>query len=125
MLAKVQNDRQAELGAGNPVNFPSTAFNEGMHYTNGVFLIFDPGYHHVIVNLRSPSIDSTLEADIMVNFEHGYGFAERVGGGSLNLLSIVKLELYDSINVRIRAGIATKHADASNFQIQKINFNNY
>ena len=124
LLAKVVNDGKAGLGAGNPVDFPSIKFNEGMHYTNGVFLIFDPGYYQVTVNLLPLTGTGTIEADIMVNNKHGNGFGKGTDAG-LNMSSIVKLELYDSVNVRIRKGTTDLYQDANNFQIQKINFNNY
>ena len=60
----------------------------------------------------------------MVNNKHGNGFGRSIGG-TLNMMSIVKLELYDSVNVRIRTGKTTTSWDANNFQMQKINYNNY
>lgn len=117
MLAKVTNDDKGGLTPGNPVNFKSVRFNEGMQYTNGVFLIFDPGYYQITITLLDES--TRLEADIMVNNIHGNGFA-RANGGSLYVSTIVKLELYDSVNVRIRTGTTTRHGDANHFEIQKI-----
>ena len=57
----------------------------------------------------------------MVNNKHGNGFGRSIGG-TLNMMSIVKLELYDSVNVRIRTGKTTTSWDANNFQMQKINY---
>ena len=123
MLAKVGNDGETGLNAGNPINFKSVKLNEGMQYNNGVFLILQPGYYQVIVNLGDAPPDYiSIEADIMVNNIHGNGFGR---GGSVNMASIVKLDLYDSVNVRIRKGTTGKYADQNNFQIQKININNY
>ena len=99
-------------------------FNEGMQYNNGVFLILEPGYYQVVVNLLPSNSDTDIQADIMVNNKHGNGFARSIGG-SLNMVSIAKLELFDSVNVRIRAGKTTTSWDANNFQIQKIYFNNH
>ena len=80
MLAKVTSDDKGGLTPGNPVNFKSVRFNEGMQYTNGVFLIFDPGYYQITITLLDES--TRLEADIMVNNIQGNGFA-RANGGSL------------------------------------------
>ena len=103
-MARVGNDGKTGLVAGNPINFKLVQLNEGMEYNNGVFLILKPGYYQVIVNLgdhiRTISPDYTgIEADIMVNNIHGNGFG---WGGSVNMASIAKLDLYDSVNVRIR-----------------------
>ena len=117
MLAKVTNDDKGGLTPGNPVNFKSVRFNEGMQYTNGVFLIFDPGYYQITITLLDES--TRLEADIMVNNGNGNGFA-RANGGSLYVSTIVKLELYDSVNVRIRTGTTNRYGDANHFEIQKI-----
>ena len=123
MLAKVGNDGKTGLNAGNPINFKLVQFNEGMQYNNGVFLILQPGYYQVTVNLGDYAPDYTgIDADIMVNNIHGNGFGR---GGSVNMASIVKLDLYDSVNIRIRKGTTGKYDDQNNSQIQKININNY
>ena len=83
-------------------------------------MILQPGYYQVIVNLGEDP--NGIEADIMVNNLHGNGFGR---GGSVNMASIVKLDLYDSVNIRIRKGTTGKYDDQNNFQIQKININNY
>ena len=88
-----------------------------MKECNGVFLIFDPGYYQITITLLDES--TRLEADIMVNNIHGNGFA-RANGGSLYLSTIVKLELYDSVNVRIRTGTTNRYGDANHFEIHKI-----
>ena len=127
MLAKVANDGTGGLTPGNPVNFKSVWFNEGMQYTNGVFLIFDPGYYQITITLTNEGSgvsESGLAADIMVNNIHGNGFGLS-NGGSLYVSSIVKLELYDSVNVRIRTGTTTRHGDANHFEIQKISSSNH
>ena len=121
-MAKVGNDGKTGLNAGNPINFKLVKLNEGMEYNNGVFLILQPGYYQVIVNLGDHSGNYNIEADIMVNNIHGNGFGR---GGSVNMASIVKLDLYDSVNVRIRKGTTGKYDDQNNFQIQKININDY
>ena len=41
-----------KLPTGNPVVFEGISFNEEMIYNNGVFLILDPGYYRIDVNLR-------------------------------------------------------------------------
>ena len=40
------------LSAGNPTVFGGISFNEDMIYNNGVFLILNPGYYRIDVNLR-------------------------------------------------------------------------
>ena len=93
-----------------------------MQYTNGVFLVFDPGYYQITITLLNES--TRVDADIMVNNIHGNGFGLS-NGGSLYVSSIVKLELYDSVNVRIRTGTTTRHGDANPFEIQKISSSNH
>ena len=41
-----------KLPTQNPAVFEGISFNEGMNYNNGVFLILDPGYYRIDVNLR-------------------------------------------------------------------------
>ena len=40
-----------KLPTQNPAVFEGISFNEGMNYNNGVFLILDPGYYRIDVNL--------------------------------------------------------------------------
>ena len=108
------------LRPGSPVNFGHVWFNEGMEYKNGVFLIRKPGYYQVGVNL-TPAGRGDIGAYIMVNGKHGNGYAKGSNGSSLSMVSIVKLELYDSIYVRIFEGITSTAMDANTFQIAKIN----
>ena len=49
-MAKVHTT--GKLSVGNPAVFGGISFNEGMNYNNGVFLILDPGYYRIDVNLR-------------------------------------------------------------------------
>ena len=99
--------------------FPNILLNEGMHYTKGVFLIFDPGYYEVTFNLLTSS--GSVEADIMKNNVHGHGYGKSaVCGGTLHVSAIVKLEKFDSVSIRIRSGTTTQYYDANYFQIQKI-----
>ena len=49
-MAKVH--ATGKLSTGNPAVFGGISFNEGMNYNNGVFLILDPGYYRIDVNLR-------------------------------------------------------------------------
>ena len=110
------------LRPGSPVNFGHVWFNEGMEYKNGVFLIRKPGYYQVGVNLTpAKGYKGDIGAQIMVNGKHGNGFARGVNGGSLSMVSIVKLELYDSIYVKILEGTTSTSMDANTFQIAKIN----
>ena len=41
-----------KIPASNPAVFSGISFNEGMIYNNGVFLIMEPGYYRIDVNLR-------------------------------------------------------------------------
>ena len=41
-----------KIPTGNPAIFRGISFNEDMIYNNGVFLILDPGYYRIDVNLR-------------------------------------------------------------------------
>ena len=118
-MAKVGTDDL--LPAGNPINFKSVIFNESMTYKNGVFLILDPGYYEVILNLLPLNDQTDLSVDIMVNNrKDSFGYAKATNGASLNMSSIVKLELYDTVHIRIRDGTAHRYYDANNFQIRKI-----
>ena len=116
----MRNQFDHTLKPGGPVNFGHVWFNEGMKYKNGVFLIRKPGYYQVVVNLTPPATGD-ITAYIMVNGEHGNGYAKGSNGSSLSMVSIVKLELYDSIYVRIFEGITSTAMDANTFQIAKIN----
>ena len=98
--------------------FPNILLNEGMHYTKGVFLIFEPGYYQVTLNLLSWT--GSVEADIMVNNAHGYGYGKSATGGTLHMSPIVKLEKFDSVSIRMRSGTTSQFYDANYFQIQKI-----
>ena len=84
------------------------------------FLIRKPGYYQVGVNL-TPAGRGDIGAYIMVNGKHGNGYAKGSNGSSLSMVSIVKLELYDSIYVRIFEGTTSTAMDANTFQIAKIN----
>ena len=103
-----------------PVNFGHVWFNEGMIYKNGVFLIRQPGYYQVAVSF-TPERNTGIAARLMVNGKHGNGWARAVNGGSLSMVTIVKLELYDSIYVDLIEGKTTRAMDANTFQIAKIN----
>ena len=111
------------LNPGNPINFKSVYFNEGMHYTNGVFLILDPGYYQITIHLTMSDTAARIGAEIMINNLGGHTYGLGPNGGTLHMSSIVKLELYDSVNVKIRYGTTTKYSDANQFLIQKINSN--
>ena len=63
------------LGPASPVNFGHVWFNEGMKYKNGVFLIRQPGYYQVGVNL-TPGGNTEIRAQIIVNGKHGNGYAK-------------------------------------------------
>ena len=125
-MAKVGTDNLSVVPAGNPINFKSVIFNESMTYKNGVFLILDPGYYEVILNLMPRNDQTDLLVDIMVNNQKdSFGFAKATNGASLNMSSIVKLELYDTVHIRIRHGTAHRYYDANNFQIRKISGKSY
>jgi len=111
------------LYPGNPINFKSVYFNEGMQYTNGVFLIFDPGYYQVTIHLTPANKETDIDAEILINNLGRHLYGKGTNGGTLNISSIVKLELYDSVNVKIRYGTTTRYHDANQFVIQKISSN--
>ena len=121
LMAKVASG--GVLNPGNPIIFKSVYFNEGMQYTNGVFLILDPGYYRVTIHLTQEDRAKDIGADIMINNLNGHIYGLGTNGGTLHMSSIVKLELYDSVNVKIRYGITTGHSDANQFLIEKINSN--
>ena len=121
LLAKVCSGEV--LYPGNPINFKSVYFNEGMQYTNGVFLIFDPGYYQVTIHFTPANKETDIEAEILINNLNGHVYGKGTNGGTLNISSIVKLELYDSVNVKIRYGTTTPFHDANHFVIQKISSN--
>ena len=118
LLAKVCSGEV--LYPGNPINFKSVYFNEGMQYTNGVFLIFDPGYYQVTIHLTPVNKETDIGAEILINNLNSHLYGQGTNGGTLNISSIVKLELYDSVNVKIRYGTTTTFHDANQFVIQKI-----
>lgn len=121
LMAKVASG--GVLNPGNPIIFKGVYFNEGMQYANGVFLILDPGYYRFTIYLTPANKATDIGADIMINNLNGQGFGFGTNGWTLYISSLAKLELYDSVNVRIRYGTTTQFSDANQFLIEKINSN--
>ena len=119
VLAKVSANGQ-QISKSYIVNFEAIPYNESMIYKNGIFLILDPGYYEVKINFYS-IVNTVFDADLLVNNKHGYVYGRRNSKGSLNMSTIVKLNKYDSVFVRIKNGITSKWGDANNFSIRKIN----
>ena len=119
VLAKVGSDNQNPLLTADIVNFKKTMFIESMVYKNGIFFIVHPGYYEVTINLQ-PST-AIFEADMIVSGRKLGLYGRVVSQDSLNMSTILKLELYDIVHLRIRNGQTTIWFDANNFQIRKIN----
>ena len=118
VMAKVSNNGKS-LGTSHVVQFPHIVYKESMIYINGEFLIMDPGYYEVSINFYSV-LTSGLAADLMVNNRWGFVFGEILGKGTLNMSTIVKLNKYDYVHVRIKKGKTSIWGDANNFSIRKI-----
>ena len=58
-----------KIPTGNPAVFSGISFNEGMIYNNGVFLIMEPGYYRIDVNLRM-GYESKFKAAIGYSLEN-------------------------------------------------------
>ena len=93
VLAKVGSDNQNPLLTADIVNFKKTMFIESMVYKNGIFFIVHPGYYEVTINLQ-PST-AIFEADMIVSGRKLGLYGRVVSQDSLNMSTILKLELYD------------------------------
>ena len=123
VMAKVSANNDESLGKSNVVEFPNIIYNESMVYKNGVFLIQDPGYYEVTINFHQRldlGFYPGLDAELIVNSKHGFVYGRVNPKGSLNMSTIVKLNVYDNVNVKIRNGVTSKWGDANNFSIRKI-----
>ena len=90
-----------------------------MIYRNGEFTIQYPGYYEVSINFVSIK-SSGLKAELMINNKNGFLGGEVTGKGSLNMSTIVKLDVDDKVHVRIRKGKTSRFSGANNFSIRKI-----
>ena len=115
-MAKVAGN---SLNASETVDFRKIKFIESKIYRNGDFFIQYPRYSEVSINFYS-YWRSGLKADLMINNRNGFLFRERTGKGSLNMSTIVKLDAYDKVHVRIRNGQTSKYSDANFFTNRKI-----
>ena len=120
MLAKVAADGKSQLSKASVVNFKKIVYNESMVYANGVFLILDPGYYEISLNLYSKDKKTGLAAEILVNNRKGYGFGHAYREESVSFSTIVKVTDHDSIHVRIKSGKTGKWADGNYFKIEKL-----
>ena len=116
-MAKVAANGKS-LGKSNVVKFPSEIYMESMIYKNGEFNIQYPGYYEVSINFRS--VRRSFQAELMINNKTGFLFGEKNGKGSMNMSTIVKLEVNDKVHVRIRNGKTSRFPGGNNFSIRKI-----
>ena len=86
----------------------------------GEHLVFFRLYRILCYPSKRADDNIILWAYVDVNSVQGPGFAQAENYNSLSINVMAKLDMYESVNVMIRAGQTTSHSDANHFQIQKI-----
>jgi len=92
-----------------------------MEYNNGVFLIVEPGYYRIIMQLKSR--DDTLRYRIIKNSRENLIYSRMPKWDSSSSYYVADLVLFDMISVELVQDRATVGVDSDSniFQIEKIN----
>ena len=102
-----------------PIPFNIEKINNGMEYSNGVFLILEPGYYRITTNIKTR--DNRLDAHTMKNSHEILYHSSLQPWDASSTYYVAHLQTYDMISVELKSTATVGIASVSNFfQIEKV-----